>query len=79
MADVRTSEVYAVYASERVSLHHIGRLLGAASTGLLSISPPQLPVGDLSQPLVGIISFQVAELSGSAHRLTSRQSSQSVL
>jgi hypothetical protein len=31
----------------------LAALLGAASTGLLSISPPRLTVGDLRQPLVG--------------------------
>jgi hypothetical protein len=49
--------------------------LGAASTGLPSISPPRLPVADFSQPLVGTRAFQVAELRGSQHRLTSSHSS----
>jgi hypothetical protein len=35
----------------------------AASTGLLIISPPRLPVGDFSRPLVDISAFQVAEIS----------------
>jgi hypothetical protein len=53
--------------------------LGAASTGLLIIRPHRLPVSDFSPPLVGTGAFQIAELRGSPHRLTSSQSSQSVL
>lgn len=36
--------------------------LGAVSTGQLSISPPQLTVGDLRQLLVGTGAFLVAEI-----------------
>jgi hypothetical protein len=52
---------------------------GAASTGVLSISPPRLPVGDFSQPLFGTSAFQVTELRGSPHQLSSSQNSQIVL
>jgi hypothetical protein len=52
------------------SLRRLGRLLGTASAGLLSISAPWFPVGDFSQPLVGASVFQVAELRGSPHQLT---------
>jgi hypothetical protein len=41
---------------------NLAAFLGTASTGLLSISAPRLPVGDFSQPLVGRSAFQVAEL-----------------
>jgi hypothetical protein len=53
----------------------LAAFLGADSAGLLSISPPRFPVSDCSQPLVGRSAFQVAELSGSPHRLTSSQCS----
>jgi hypothetical protein len=43
---------------------------GSVSDGLLCISSPWLPVGDVSQPLVGTCAFQVAELRGSPHQLT---------
>jgi hypothetical protein len=39
--------------------------LGAASTGLLSISPPRLPVGGFSHLLVGTSAFHIDELRGS--------------
>jgi hypothetical protein len=42
-------------------------------------SPPRLPVGDFSQPLVGPGAFQVAELRGSPHQPTLSRNSQSVL
>jgi hypothetical protein len=42
-------------------------LLGAASTGLLSINQPWLTVGDFRQPLVGTSSFQVPELRSSPY------------
>jgi hypothetical protein len=35
--------------------------LGTASAGLLNVSPPRLPVGDFSQPLVGTAAFHVAK------------------
>jgi hypothetical protein len=44
------------------SLRGLGRLLGTASAGLLTISEHRLPVGDFSQPLEGTRAFQVAEL-----------------
>jgi hypothetical protein len=53
--------------------------LWTASAGLLNISPPRLPVGDFSQPLVSTGAFQVAELRGSPHQLTLSRNSQSVL
>jgi hypothetical protein len=53
--------------------------LGTASAGLLSISPPRLPVGDFSQPFVDTRAFQVAELRGSPHQPTLSRNSQSVL
>jgi hypothetical protein len=40
----------------------LAAMLGAVSTGLLSSSPPQLPVGDCSQPLVGTSTFHVDKL-----------------
>jgi hypothetical protein len=49
--------------------------LGAASTGLLSISPLRFPVSYFSQPLVGTSAFQVAELRGSPLQLTLNYSS----
>jgi hypothetical protein len=52
---------------------------GVASTGLLTMSPLQLPVGDFSQPLSDTSSFQLAEKWVSSSRLTSTQSSQSKL
>jgi hypothetical protein len=61
------------------SLRRLGRLLGTASVGLLNISPPRLPVGDFSQPLVGKSASQVTELRGSPHQLTLSRNSQSVL
>jgi hypothetical protein len=48
------------------TLHRLAAFLGAASTGQQSVSPPRLPAGDCSLPLVGIGAFQVAELRGSA-------------
>jgi hypothetical protein len=57
----------------------LAALLGAASTDLLSISPPRLPVGDFSQPLVGTSAFQFAELRGSPHQVTLSENSQLVL
>jgi hypothetical protein len=47
---------------------NLAALLGAVSTGLVSISP-QLPMGNFSQPLVGTSVFQVAKLRGSLHWL----------
>jgi hypothetical protein len=49
--------------------------LGTTSTGLQSVSPPRLPVGDFSLLLVGTSAFQVTELRASKHRITSCQSS----
>jgi hypothetical protein len=50
------------------SLYRLGRLfLWTASAGLLSVSPPRLPVGGFRQPLVGTSAFQVAELRDSPH------------
>jgi hypothetical protein len=40
-------------------------------TSLLSINPPLLAAGEFSQPTVGTSAFQVAELRGSPHRITS--------
>jgi hypothetical protein len=37
----------------------LAALLGAASTGLLSISPPWITVGDFREPLVGTSPFQI--------------------
>jgi hypothetical protein len=45
-------------------------VLGEASIGLLSISPPRLLVGGFSHPLVATCGFQVAEIRGSVHQLT---------
>jgi hypothetical protein len=46
-------------------------LLGAASTGLLSMYPPWLRLGDFqSSDLVGTSVFQVAEIRGCPHQLT---------
>jgi hypothetical protein len=47
---------------------NLAALLGAVSTGLVSISP-QLPMGNFSQPLVGTSVFKVAKLRGSLHWL----------
>jgi hypothetical protein len=52
------------------SLRRLDRVFGSSMTGLLSISPPRLPVRGLSQPSVGISAFQVAELRDSPHQLT---------
>jgi hypothetical protein len=52
---------------------------GTALAGLLSVCSPQLPMQNLSQPLVGTNAFQVAELSSSLHQLTLSWTSQSVL
>jgi hypothetical protein len=57
----------------------LAAFLGTASAGLLNISPPRLPVGDFSQPLVGVGAFQVAELWGSPHQPTLSRNSQSAL
>jgi hypothetical protein len=51
------------------SLRRLGRLLGTASAGLPSISPPRIPVGGFSQPLDKTGAFLVAELRGSPHQL----------
>jgi hypothetical protein len=64
---------------ENLSQGNAPTFLGTASTGLLSISPPWLPMGDLNQPLVGTSAFQVAELRGSPRQLTLSQNSQFVL
>jgi hypothetical protein len=42
----------------------LAAFLGAASSGLLSTSPSQLPVGDFRLPMVGTSAFQVAKLRG---------------
>jgi hypothetical protein len=57
----------------------LATFFGAASTGLLSIGPPQLNVGDFRQPLIGTTVFHVAELRGSPHQLTLSRNSQLVL
>jgi hypothetical protein len=62
-----------------LSLRRLSRFLEAASTGQESVNPLRLHVGDFSLPLVDIGAFQVSELRGSPHQLTSSQSSQSVL
>jgi hypothetical protein len=51
---------------------------GRASAGLLHVSSSRLP-GYYTQSSVGTSAFQVAELRGSLHRLTSRRNSQSGL
>jgi hypothetical protein len=53
--------------------------LGTTSAGLLSISPPRLPVGDFSQPLVGTGVLQVPEPRGSPHQLALSRKSASAL
>jgi hypothetical protein len=53
-------------------------ILGAVSTGLLSIGPPRLSVDDYSA-LGWHKWLQFAELRGSLHRLPSSQSPQSML
>jgi hypothetical protein len=58
---------------------HMAAILGAASTGLLSVSPPQLTVGDCRQPLVGTGVFQLVDPKGFPRQLTSSPNSQSVL
>jgi hypothetical protein len=58
---------------------NLAAILGAASNGLLSISPPWLPTCEFSQPLVGTSAFHVAELRGSLPQLTLSQSLQSTL
>jgi hypothetical protein len=50
---------------------NLAAVLGSASTGLQSISPPRLPVDDFI--------LQVAEIRGSPHRITSIHRSLSVL
>jgi hypothetical protein len=42
----------------------LATLLGAALTAVLSISPPQLTMGDFRQPLLDTSTFQVAKLRG---------------
>jgi hypothetical protein len=57
----------------------LAALLGAASTGLLSIGPPRLTVGDFRQPWISTSAFQDSELGGSPHQLTLSRNSQLVL
>jgi hypothetical protein len=52
----------------------LAAFVGAASTGLQSVSAPRLPAGDLSLPLVGTSVFQVTDLRGSPHHIISSQS-----
>jgi hypothetical protein len=59
-------------------LRRLGRLL-TASAGLLSISQPQLTVGDFSQPSVGTSAFQGAVLSPSSRQLNLRRNCVSAL
>jgi hypothetical protein len=49
------------------SLRRLRPLFGAASTGLLSISPPRLTAGDFREPLLGKTAFQF-ERRGSLHQ-----------
>jgi hypothetical protein len=61
------------------SFRRLGRLFMDTSAGLLNISPPRLPVGDFSQPVVGTSFFQVAELRDSPNQPTLCRNSQTVL
>jgi hypothetical protein len=46
-------------------------LLGETSTGLLSIGPRRLPLGNFRQPLIRISAFQVVEEGGPLLQLIS--------
>jgi hypothetical protein len=48
---------------------YLAAILGAASTGLLSISPPRLTAGDFRQFFVGTSAFEIAELRRSQYQL----------
>jgi hypothetical protein len=75
----KCTENVRTFGRETTRCAEITVFLRTASTGLLSVSPTRLPVGDFSQPLVGISAFQLAEIRASPHQITSIRNSQSVL
>jgi hypothetical protein len=79
LGKITENSVSAAEKLETARCVDLGVFLRTASAGLLSISPPRLPVRDFSQPLVGTTAFQVAELRGSLHQLTLKRKSLSVL